>query len=615
MTFPTTPTAAVPASVGPGTLCVLFQDSVARRGDQVIFRQKRFGIWEETTWHAFSQAARDVALGLIHLGFEPGETVSILANTCVEWAFADLGALTAGGICSGIYPTDAPSQVEYVLSDSQSVYVFVEDDEQLDKVLSVRERLPKLRRIIVFEMDNLAGFEDPMVMSLKQLRALGAALHTQQPDLWMARSAQRQPGDVAILVYTSGTTGRPKGAMLTHDNLVFAAEQMVDHIFHLQEGDERIGYLPLCHVAERVGGLYSALCAGTPVNFVEDPDAVAENLQEIQPTVMFGVPRIWEKLYSAIQIQLGEGTRLQRWAYQQAMKVGTRRAVRRSQGAALSWWDRLAYQLAFWTVFRNLRTAMGLRRCRVIASAAAPISVRLLEWYSALGIDVIESYGQTESTGMLSSTPQGAGRLGTVGKVLLGCEARLSEQGEILTRGRHVFSGYMNQPEATAQALAGGWLHTGDVGEFDADGYLRIKDRLKDIIITSGGKNITPTEIENELKFSPYVTDAVVIGDRRPYLVCLIMIDHENVEKYAQSNSIAFSDYSSLCRAPEILTLIESVVHTANTQFARVEQVKKFRLIERKLSVDDEELTPTMKLKRKLVNTKYESLINTMYGE
>lgn len=596
------------------TIGEVFFDGVEKRSDDIIFRQKRYGIWEETTWKEFGLAVREIALGLIRLGFEPGEAASVLSNTRREWAFADLAILTAGGISSGIYPTDAPGQVEYLLADSNSVVVFVEDDEQLDKVLEVRERLPKLRRIIVFDTEHLIGFADAMVIDLSALREMGRRLYVEDSSLWLNRSAACRPGDVAILVYTSGTTGRPKGAMLTHDNVTYAMRLLASDVLHVRSTDERMGYLPLCHVAERIGGLMTSLYSGAVINFVENPDAVVENIREIQPTVIFGVPRIWEKFYSLIQIRLGETTPLQRWAYRTALALAERVAELRLARRQVPFWLRLAHQLAYWTVIRNLRAFIGLRRCRLLFSAAAPISVRLLQWYRALGIEVIELYGQTESAGILTANPIGRAKLGTVGPTVAGCDVRLSSNGEILARGRNVFAGYINQSEATAATLADGWLRTGDIAEMDGDGYFRIKDRLKDIIITAGGKNITPSEIENELKFSPYISDAVVVGDRRPYLVCLIMIDHETVERYAQDHGIAFSDYASLCRAPEIQALMHSVVTQVNGHFARVEQIKKFRLIERKLSVENEELTPTMKLKRRLVNEKYRELIEEMYA-
>ncbi|MCX7148364.1 MAG: AMP-binding protein, partial [Rhodocyclales bacterium] len=383
-----------------------------------------------------------------------------------------------------MYPTDSAAQVEYLLHDSGAVYVFVENDEQLDKVLSVRDRLPRLRRIVVFDTEHLSEFSDPMVMDLNMLCRLGKAAHERMPKAWIQRAQETRATDIAIVVYTSGTTGKPKGAMLTNRNVLFAMDVLANHVLQQHQGDERMGYLPLCHVAERIGGLMAALLSGTIINFVENPDAVAENIREIQPTMIFGVPRTWEKFYSAIQIRLSEATPFQRQAYGWAIALGARMSALRLRHTAAPWWLRAVHGLMSLTVLRNIRTAIGLQRCRVLCSAAAPISVRLLEWYSALGIEVIEVYGQTECTGILTANPLGSAKLGTVGVAVPGCELRLSAEGEILARGPNVFAGYLNQPEATLSALADGWLHTGDVGEIDADGYLRIKDRLKDIIIT-----------------------------------------------------------------------------------------------------------------------------------
>jgi long-chain acyl-CoA synthetase len=594
------------------TFPAMFWNAVARRSDKVALRQKEFGIWRGTTWRELGETARAVGLGLVSLGFEPGETASVLANTRREWLYADLGVLGAGGVCSGIYPTDAASQVEYLMADSRSVYLFVEDEEQLDKALEVRARLPLLRKIIVFDMEGLHRFNDPMVMSLEELHRLGTEHHHAHPQLWETRLYARRPEDLAILIYTSGTTGKPKGAMLSHRNVAHATRGHVS-VLPQTETDERVCFLPLCHVAERIAGAYLSLYTGTVLNFVENPETVPENVREIAPTVFLGVPRIWEKFYSAITIRLKEATPLERRAYATAIAIGQRVADRRINGQNISPALRLAFWLGRTLVLNNVRKLIGIHRCKWIVTAAAPISPDLLRWYMALGLEMIEAYGLTECSGAASASPVGRPRPGTVGLSVPYGEIALSPAGEILIHGDHVFQGYLNQPEKTAETVVDGWLHTGDVGRFDDDGYLRITDRLKDIIVTAGGKNVTPSELENQIKFSPYITDAVVIGDRRPYLTCLVMIDHDNVEKYAQDHDIPFTNFASLCRTPEILELIQREVDRVNAAFARVEQIKQFRLIENKLTAEDEELTPTMKLKRKLVNEKYKPLIEAMY--
>jgi long-chain acyl-CoA synthetase len=596
------------------TLPAMVREAVARRGDRVALRQKELGIWRATTWRELGEAVRDIGMGLASLGFAVGDVASVLSNTRREWLLADLGILGAGGVCAGIYPTDAPSQVEYLLGDSGSRFVFVEDDEQLDKVLEVRARLPRLERIIVFDMKGLQRFSDPMVLSLAALRRLGADYARGRDEEWAWRQAARRPEDVAILVYTSGTTGKPKGAMLSHRNIL-ATITGCGPILAQDENDERMCFLPLCHVAERIFGQYLSLYTGTRLNFVENPETVPENVREIAPTVFVAVPRIWEKFYSAVTIRLKDATRLEQLAYRWAIGVGSRVADRRIARQPVPLALRALFWLARALVLTNVRKAIGVHRCRLLITGAAPISPQLIRWYMALGLEMIEGYGQTESTGLITGNRPGASKPGTVGPCVPYGELKLSFEGEILARGPHVFMGYFNQPERSAETLRDGWLHTGDVGVLDEEGYLRVTDRMKDIIITAGGKNITPSEIENELKFSPYVTDAVVIGEGRPYLTCLVMIDHDNVEKYAQDHDIPFTDFRSLCRAPEIKELIRQEIDKVNARFARVEQIKKFRLIEQKLTAEDEELTPTMKLKRKLVGEKYKSLIEEMYSE
>ena len=425
----------------------------------------------------------------------------------------------------------------------------------------------------------------------------------------------RSAGDLAILVYTSGTTGPPKGAMHSNRSVTHQMRHAND-LFPSTDDEERLVFLPLCHVAERIGGYYISLALGSVMNFAESPETVPDNLREVQPTAFLAVPRIWEKFYSGITIALKDATAFQNWMYRNALAIGNRVTEYKLQGDTPPLSLRLANSAAYWLVFRNIRRMLGLDRCRLAFTGAAPIAPDLIRWYLALGIDMREVYGQTENCGVATVMPPERIKLGSVGKAAPWGEVAISPQGEILIRGDFLFMGYLNQPEKTAETIdAKGWLHTGDVGSIDNEGFVKITDRMKDIIITSGGKNITPSEIENQLKFSPYVSDAVVIGDKRPYLTCLLMIDQENVEKFAQDHDIPFTNYASLCRAPEIQDLIQREIEAVNVNFARVETIKKFFLIERQLTPEDEELTPTMKLKRSFVNKRYAAEIDAMYGE
>ena len=601
--------------VVPGeTLPAMFWNGAAQRAGQVFMRQKEYGVWREWTWQQTASAVREIGNGLLSLGLQPGECVSILSNTVVEWVLTDLAVLSCGAVCNGIYPTDSSSQTHYLCEDSATRILFVEDDEQLDKALEVRQRLPLLRRIVVFDTKGLRDFSDPGVIDLAALRELGRNHAKAQPTQLDERSAACRPQDLAILVYTSGTTGRPKGAMHSHGGLVYAVRGY-NQIVVQDASDERMCFLPLCHIAERVGGEYSAVYTGAVLNFVENPETVPENVREIAPTVFTAVPRVWEKFYSAVAISLRESGKLQQAVYAWGLGVGARIAEIVLAGKPVPTRLKALFMIARWLALDNVRRLIGIHRARFLVTGAAPISPDLVKWYLALGVPMLEVWGMTESCGAATYMPASRIKPGSVGPACPYNEVKLDPAtGEILVRGRNVFMGYLNQPEKTAETVdAQGWLHTGDVGTVDADRYFRITDRMKDIIITAGGKNVTPSEFENDLKFSPYITDAVVVGDKRAYLTVIVMIDQENVEKFAQDRDIPFSNYTSLTRAKQVQELIWGEIERINHKFARAEQIKKFYLLETQLGAEDDELTPTMKLKRKFVEKKYAAHIEAMY--
>ena len=599
---------------GQDTLPKLFRHVVAERGDRVALREKDLGIWRAITWREYGERARRVGLGLVALGLRPRDVVSIVADNCPEWLYTDMGTLAVGGVTNGIYTTDSPSQIAYIVNDSGTRFFFAENEEQLDKILEVRARCPQLVKIVVYDLEGLHGFRDDQVMSFAELLELGAAYDREHAGAFDGMVEIAQAKDLAILVYTSGTTGPPKGAMLSHENILFQLEY-ADFLTAPRDGDQQLSFLPLCHVAERTFTVFNPLRTGATVNFAESIDTVPDNLREVAPAVFFAVPRIWEKFYSAVALRMQEATWLGRVAYRLAIGVGMQVAERRIAGQAPGLGLRLMRGLADVLVLDNLRRSMGLHRARAAATGAAPIAPELIKWYLALGIDMREVYGQTENSGLATAMPGERIKLGSVGIARPGTEVRLSPEGEILLRGPHVFLGYYGQPDKTAETVRDGWLHTGDVGVIDAEGFVTITDRMKDIIITAGGKNVTPSEIENQLKFSPYISDAVVIGDKRKFLSCLIMIDHETVAQYAQDHNVPFTNFASLCRAKEVQGLIEGEIERVNKRLARVETIKRFRLIEQILTPEDEELTPTMKLRRAFVNVKYKSLIDGMYAE
>ncbi len=600
--------------LGQDTLPKLFRHAVRERGDRVAMREKDLGIWRSLSWREYGERARWVGLGLVALGLAPRDVVSIIADNCPEWLFTDLGVLSVGGVTNGIYTTDSARQVEYIVNDSGTRFFFAGDEEQLDKVLEARTKCPQLVKIFVYDMEGLHDFEDEEVMPFGALLELGARYEREHPGAFDAMVEIAKPDDLAILVYTSGTTGPPKGAMLSHKNILFQLDYS-DFITQLREGDEQLSFLPLCHIAERTFTVFNPLRSGATVNFAESIDTVPDNIREVGPALFFAVPRIWEKFYSGVALRMREATAFGKLAYRWAIGVGMRVAQCRLEGRKPSAGLALFHRAADFLVLDNIRRSMGLHRARGAATGAAPIAPDLIKWYLALGIDMREVYGQTENCGLATAMPADRVKLGSVGVARPGTAVRISPEGEILLKGPHVFLGYYGKPEKTAETVVDGWLYTGDVGFMDADGFVTITDRKRDIIITAGGKNITPSEIENQLKFSPYVSDAVVIGDRRKYLTCLVMIDHETVVQFAQEHNVPFTNFTSLCRAREVQDLIWSEIERVNRQFARVETIKQFRLIEQLLTAEDEELTPTMKLKRAFVNVKYRELIDGMYRE
>lgn len=599
---------------GADTIVKLLLKRCTAYGDRIAHREKHLGIWRAYSWRDYLDHARLIGLGLMALGLKRGDVVSILSEDRKEWLYADAAIQCVGGISSGVYVTDSASQLAYLVADSGSRFLFVENDEQLDKYIAVRDQMPSLVKAIVFDREGLHGFEDDDVIFLDDLYDLGRAHLAAYPDLFETEIGKSRPGDTALLIYTSGTSGPPKGAALTHENVMFTLSSGMHCLVSLPS-DEQLCFLPLCHVLERLISMQTPIVTGATVNFAESAETVFDNVREVSPHLFVAVPRVWEKIYSRISIMVGEATALGRFAYRAALKTGMRRADCLLEGRTVPMGLKISY--AFWdlVVLSNLRRMIGMSQIRRANSGAAPISPDLLRWYWGIGIPVYEGYGQTEGSGLTSvNTPQRM-RNGTVGPAIDGLNVRIAPDGEIQMKGPNVFHGYWQKPARTAEAMtADGWLRTGDVGRIDADGFIIITGRLKDIIITAGGKNITPSEIENRLKFSPYISDAVVIGDRKPYLTCLIMIDQENVEKFAQDHRIPFNDFASLCAAPAVKDLIHAVVEEANSHFARVEQVKDFRIIDVLLTVEDDELTATMKLKRSFVEKKYKTLIDEMYA-
>ncbi len=589
-----------------------FTEAVARWGDRAAMRKKEYGLWCDISWNEYYRNVKHVACALMSMGLEKGDNAAIIGDNCPEWVYADVGIQCCGAAATGVYSTNAWPQVEYVANNSEAKFLFVENEEQLDKWLHFKDKAPALIKVIVWDTEGLRQFQDPMVMTFDELLKMGQKTADEDSHLFQRRIAQIAPDDLSVLIYTSGTTGPPKGAMLTHSNCLWMGEAITSNN-PMFGTDEIMSFLPLCHIFEQLFTVLGHITVGHVVNFIERPDTVTDNMIEISPTVGHAVPRIWEKYYSAIMIRMADATWFKRLIFFSAFKIGKKRASLKMDFKPVPFYLEILYRLAHFTVLRKLKERMGFDRIRIAYSGAAPISPDILLFFQSIGVNLIEGYGQTEGTGVTTTSRPGQVKFGTVGVPLDGVEIKIADDGEILVKSPGVFKGYFKNSEATAETIVDGWLYSGDVGEIDADGYLKITDRKKDIIVTAGGKNITPQYIENKLKASLYINDAVVIGDRRKYLTCLIMIDEDNVVKYAQDHKIQFSTYKDLTQHPEINQLIQSEINSVNQGLARVEQPKKFTILPKKLYEEDGEVTPTMKVKRNFVNKAFSDLIEAMY--
>jgi long-chain acyl-CoA synthetase len=579
------------------------------RARDVALRVKRLGRWEEMTWADYERRATRIGLGLRELGVGTGDRVAVLSDNRPEWLFADLGTQGIGGVTLGVYPTSSESEVAHVLGDSVSKLVIVEDEEQLDKTLLVRDQLPHLEKIIVIDTRGIRSLEDPATMSLDELEALGDQRFQRSPREWRDSVASLPGGpDVAIVVYTSGAAGPPQGVMLSHDNLTAAAESATS-FYAARRDEEVLSYLPLCHVAERLVSVIAAVRAGYIVNFGEGGESFPNDLREVQPTFFLGVPRVWERLAAGVQFRVANASRIKRWNYSIWQRRGAKIAAARRRGRR-----RLVSEFFAWLFLgRSLRKKLGMSRVRVALSGAAPIAPDVLEYMWSLGVPVREVYGQTENTALATASPADDVRIGKVGRPLPGVEVRVADDGEILVRGAGNFLGYLGDEEATERAYLDGWLRTGDLGELDDDGFLAITGRTKDIVMTAAGVNVSPAKLENLLKFSPFVRDAMVIGDRRPYLAALVGIDIGMVSVWAQQKNLQFTTQRDLIEKPEVRRLVESAVNDVNRQVAEEEQIQGFEL----LPVDLEEtgaLTATQKVRRGMAAAQFSDLIERMYA-
>jgi long-chain acyl-CoA synthetase len=596
------------------TIPKLFKRNVARFGDRVALREKDLGIWQRVTWKDYWAHVRGFALGLLELGFmESKGNISILGDNTPEWLYADVAAQSLRAISVGVYPTNVAEQVHYVLENSDTSFVVCGDQEQVDKILEIKHRLPLLQKIIVVDMKGLRNYTDPMIISFEEVERLGRARHQKDPEEFDRLVEATRPEDVGVMVYTSGTTGHPKGAMITQRNMAATIEGL-HHGMPLTVKDNLVSALPLCHIAERSFSLIFPMWTGCTINFAESVATLQDDLREISPSAFLTVPRIWEKMHSNIYIKIKDAIFFKRWVFDAFMPIGLKVAELSLNGRPVPRAWKLLWRLGHVLLFRSLRNSLGLLNGRIFFSGAAPLSNDLLRFYHAIGVPIRESFGMTETAGMCIIPTAGQIRVGQVGYAIPGMEVKLAEDGEIMVKGEAVFKGYYRIEAGSATGFTeDGWLKTGDVGEFTEEGQLRIVDRKKDLIINAYGKNIAPSEIENKLKFSPYIKEAIIIGDGRQYLVCLIQLELENVSDWAQEKGIAYTTYKSLAENESVYGLLQEEVDRVNESLARVEKIRKFTVLTKELDQDDDEVTATMKVRRSIIAKKFGELIEAMY--
>ena len=592
------------------TLPQMLREHAARTPDRTAVRQKDFGIWNPVSWQDYFTRASAVGHGYRAIGLGEGGHVAVLSENRVEWVLAQLGAGLVGAVTIGVYPTSPAPEVAYVLEHSDTEVIVCEDQEQVDKVMEVRAQLPMLRRIIVVETKGMRAYPDDLVMSFAALEEAGAAHRAQHPNLVEETLARQSLTDMALMIYTSGSTGKPKGAILSYGNIRAQAIAIVE-MLGLNEHSTHLSYLPLCHVAEQMTTLMAPIYLGSQINFGESIRTVQEDLREVAPSMFLGVPRIWEKLHSSIHIRMmetgGPRRRLFEWAYRSCEPFAETPSHKRTAA------QKLRFALAYLLVFRAVQNYIGLRRTQVAMTGAAPIPPRIVRFFRTIGIPLVEVYGATETSGV--ALGQKLVRLdpGSVGEPVVNVEAKVGDDGELILRGDTVFKGYYKNDEATASTLRDGWLHTGDVVTV-SDGQFRIVDRLKDIMITAGGKNLSPSEIENTIKGSPYVKECIVIGEARKYVSALIQIDYETVGTWAEENRIAYTNFRNLAENPATRALIEREIAEANAQLAQVSHIRRFHLLTKELDHDDDEVTATMKVRRSNIEKKYASEIAGLYA-
>ncbi|HWE24583.1 MAG TPA: AMP-binding protein [Myxococcales bacterium] len=592
----------------------LLARNAERLGDRAALREKDLGIWRETSWREYHERVRDFSLGLAALGLERGGKVAIIGDNRPEWIIAELAAQAAGGASIGIYQDSNLNEVAYVIDHCDARFVVAEDQEQVDKILGMIEQLPKVAYVIYSDPRGLRRYKHEKLLSFSDVEARGRKLHEQKPRLFEENVARGQGSDLAMICYTSGTTGQPKGAMLSFANLLTMALSL-HQVDPRKQSDEFVSFLPLAWIGEQMMSAATALAIGFTVNFPEEPETALHDIREVGPHVLFAPPRIWEGLNSTVQVKIMDTTLLKRIVYERLMPVGYRVAeLRLKRGRVPLLWQAL-YLVANLLLFRPLKDRLGLLHLRSATTGGAALGPDVFRFFHAMGVRLKQIYGQTEISGISCIHPNDAIKFHTVGKPIPGTEVRISERGEILSRSPSVFLGYYKNEAATKETLADGWLHSGDAGYLEEDGQLVVIDRLKDVLRLADGTQFSPQYIENRLKFSPYVKEAVVVGQDRPYLTALVCIDSAVVGKWAEKQKISYTTYTDLSAKPQVYDLLQKEIDKVNETLKLAARVRKFVLLYKELDADDEELTRTRKVRRAFVEDRYRKIISALYGD
>lgn len=587
----------------PETVIEVLERTSSAYEDHPAMRWKSRGNWEALTWGEYRDQVLEAARGLIHLGVEPGNGAVILGTNCPGWLLSHFAAIAAGGIPAGIYTNSTPEQCAFIADHCEAVVAFAEDETFLERFLHLRSQLPRLRVLVLMRGTH----PDPDVISWQDLLDMGA--HTPMSSL-RERLAEVDPHAACELIYTSGTTGHPKGVILTHHNVIWTADRLTS-TYEIGPGDSAISYLPLSHIAEQALSIYAPAFTGACIWFAESLDKVGENLREVRPHLFFAVPRVWEKIQAQIAAAGAQRSPLERRIAAWARRLGRAGGYAEQEGRAKP----LLYGLADKMVFSKVRERLGLDRARACFSAAAPISTHTLEFFLGLGIPILEIYGMSENTGPATISTPDRYRTGSAGWAMEGTEVKVEADGEVCMRGPHISPGYFKDPASTRETFdADGWLHSGDIGEIDDDGFLSITDRKKELIITSGGKNVAPQSIESELRGIEVVGQAVVVGDRRKYLAALLTLDPEALPRVAERIDSPARDLQSAAVCPVLRSHLEDQIDLVNAGLARFETIKRFAILPTELSVEGGEMTPTMKLKRRVINQNFAQEIADLYS-